>query len=108
MDVTIDFKTTRTNASEDTTPEDRRANLEFLREGVVGVECVFVGTCTEALVKEFEQPGLTHIERILLILIQRCLPNEHIGTVEIYANGAINAYLKYKDIPTATGMFRCR
>lgn len=85
------------------TGEDREANVEFLRQGVVGVECIFVGKWADALAL-----GLPDAQPTLITLSQRCCIDEYIGTVELYANGAINAFLRQDLKPVPTGMFRCR
>ena len=99
----IEFKNVCTDKAEGITTQDREDNMNFLREGVVGVKCTFAGCLSDALVS-----GLPGTESVLMTMNCRCCPDEYIGTVELYANGAINAYLKQRNVPVAIGIFRSR
>lgn len=99
----IDYKDTCADKAQGITDEDRMANIAFLAEGVKGVTVIFAGCFSDALLSSL--PGG---ETALMTIQRRCCPDEYIGSVELYANGAINAYLRRTGLLVPTGMFRCR
>lgn len=66
--------------------EDTAVNRDVLREGVIGVDCLFAGRV------EDKTKHLTHA-MIDILLAQ--VPLMHtLGTIEVYSNGRVNAYVK--------------
>ena len=101
--MSIEFKKSASNQPDGFTDQDREENRAFLRKGVEGVRIRFVGAFADALLA-----GLPGTESVLMTMNCRCCPDEHIGTVELYENGAINAYLRQNGVPFVAGIFRYR
>ena len=76
----------------------RRANGGILRDGVVGVNCLYAGDL-------FSAPLDVELKRTLN---SRCCPDEHVGSVEVYENGAVNAFLRRDGLDVAVGVFTVR
>lgn len=59
-------------------------NRAMLREGVVGVECVYSGNAA----------GAGFPTQVKNILGYRLNPDEQLGSIEVYANGVVNAFVR--------------
>lgn len=69
--------------------QDTRINRAFLRQGVQKQACVAAGTL-EVVSDLLSPPAFDALLRI----IDGLFADEALGTVELYANGAFNAYRK--------------
>jgi hypothetical protein len=66
----------------------RSENRQKLREGVVGIECLYAGSMDECTL--ILQPTKD-------LLLSRLNPDETFGTVESYANGIHNVFVRVLD-----------
>lgn len=67
-------------------------NLNFLRQGVVGVECVYAERYSEELLGKLFY--ISDLADALQVINARCFQDEKLGTVEVYYNESFNVYLK--------------
>jgi hypothetical protein len=74
----------------------RYANRSILSDGVKLADCCFAGEL-------FFAPIPVELKRMLNA---RCCPDENIGTVEVYSNGGVNAFLNRKNVEESIGVFK--
>lgn len=74
----------------DDTNEGRKSNLSILADGVKGVECTYAGKADESHYSIIAENVPNYLSLI---------PNDFkFGTLEVYANGAMNHFVKYLDV----------
>lgn len=79
--------------------DDKSKNRSLLTDGVQGISCIYVGPVEDAPTQDYK------VWEQVYSLLQ---PGQFVSSVEVYANGAINAYVKQQGGKPALGFVRYR
>lgn len=102
----VDFQEFTQNPTND----ERAVNRDFLGYGLTNPKPILAGgvyAAREEIKKFAEEKDVIQFLAVIHICELRCMPDERVGTVELYENG-MNLFLKNVRLDFPVGAFRWR
>lgn len=82
----VDYADFNLGTDLETAVHEQARNRAFLRAGVEGVQCLYAGPADKAPLTREQSYA------VVSVISNRLFPDEALGTVEVYANGALNVF----------------